>query len=60
MTDHDIQLLALGFMLGGYVVLLVQLLGDARDDRRGRRALQRATAGKGAELVPTLGGDQHE
>lgn len=55
MTDHDIQLLALGFMLGGYVILLVQLLGDARDDRRDRKALQ---AAEGWASVPTPGGAQ--
>lgn len=53
MTDHDIQLLALGFMLGGYVVLLLQLLGDAWDDRRDRQALQRATTGKGTQFAST-------
>ncbi|MGA6159617.1 hypothetical protein ACPEIC_40485 [Stenotrophomonas sp. NPDC087984] len=56
MTDHDIQLLTLGFTLGLYVMLAVQILGGILDDRRDRRALQAAV--KGTQIVGTPGGDQ--
>lgn len=44
MTDHDIQLLAVGFTLGLYAVLLVQIAFGIRDDRRDRRAERAAQA----------------
>lgn len=42
MTDHDIQMLALGFTIGLYVMLAVQILGGVLDDRRDRRRLEAA------------------
>lgn len=57
MTDNDIQWLTLGFTLGLYVMLAVQILGGILDDRRDRKALQLAE--KGSCLVSTSGGDQH-
>ncbi|WP_438478986.1 hypothetical protein [Streptomyces asiaticus] len=56
MTDHDIQLLTLGFTIGMYVMLAVQILGGILDDRRDRKALQRAE--KGYTPACTPGGDQ--
>ncbi|WP_455359994.1 hypothetical protein [Streptomyces sp. SYSU K21746] len=44
MTDHEIQLLALGATLGAYVMLLLQLTFDAYDSRRGERAARAALA----------------
>lgn len=47
MTDHDVFLLTLGINLGTVLMLLVQLIGDAVDDRRWRRALARSRAAAG-------------
>ena len=42
MRDHDVFLLTIGINLGTVLMLLVQLVGDAVDDRRWRRALARS------------------
>ncbi|MGW7598148.1 hypothetical protein [Streptomyces antimycoticus] len=42
MTDHDIQMLTIGFTIGLYVMLAVQILGGMLDDRRDRRCLEAA------------------
>lgn len=44
MTDHDVQLLALGAALGMYLMLLVQIAFGIRDDRRDRKAERAAQA----------------
>ncbi|MBC2904005.1 hypothetical protein [Streptomyces cupreus] len=44
MTDHDIQLLALGTALGIYIMLLIQIIGGVLDDRRDRRVARAAEA----------------
>lgn len=43
MTDNEFQILCLGFMLGAYVMLLVDFIGNAMDSRRSTRELQRVT-----------------
>ncbi|MDX2521353.1 hypothetical protein PV355_40495 [Streptomyces stelliscabiei] len=42
MTDTDIQLLCIGFTLGAYFMLLVQVAFGIRDDRRDRKAARAA------------------
>lgn len=42
MTDHEIQLLALGTNLGVAFMLAVHFVGQARDDRRDRKVLRAA------------------
>lgn len=44
MSDHDIQVLSIGFELGVYLVLLALLVGSVLDDRRGRKAAAAAQA----------------
>ncbi len=44
MTDYDIQLLAVGFTLGMYAMLLVQIAFGIRDARRDRKAERAAQA----------------
>ncbi|HZX38103.1 MAG TPA: hypothetical protein VFF37_07195 [Streptomyces sp.] len=44
MTDHEIQILAIGFNLGVLFMLAVHFVGQARDDRRDRRAVEGARA----------------
>lgn len=44
MTDHDIQLLALGAALGMYAMLALQILFGILDDRRDRKAERDAEA----------------
>ncbi|MGW3024809.1 hypothetical protein [Streptomyces sp. NPDC001221] len=44
MTDHEIQLLALGFGAGMDFMLLVQMAFAILDDRRDRKALRAAEA----------------
>ncbi|MER5209421.1 hypothetical protein ABT063_02175 [Streptomyces sp. NPDC002838] len=44
MSDHDIQLLALGVTLGMYLMLLVQVAFGVLDDRRDRKAARAAQA----------------
>lgn len=44
MSDHDIQLLALGCSLGMYVMLLAQIIGGIIDDRRDRKVVRAARA----------------
>lgn len=40
MTDHEMQLLALGAAIGMYLMLLLQILYGILDDRRARKARQ--------------------
>ncbi|MGW7239710.1 hypothetical protein ACWGJB_30970 [Streptomyces sp. NPDC054813] len=44
MTDHDIQLLAIGTTLGIYLMLFVQVVGGILDDRRDRKVARAAQA----------------
>lgn len=44
MTDHDIQLLALGTSLGMYIMLLAQIIGGIIDDRRDRKVARAVMA----------------
>jgi hypothetical protein len=44
MTDHELQLLALGFGAGMDVMLLIQIGFGLLDDRRDRKALRAAEA----------------
>lgn len=44
MSDHDIQLLALGVSLGMYIMLLAQIIGGILDNRRDRKAARAAQA----------------
>lgn len=44
MSDHDVQLLALGAAIGMYSMLLLQILYGILDDRRDRKALRAAEA----------------
>ena len=44
MSDHDIQLVALGMAAGMDLMLLVQAVLAVRDDRRDRKALRAAEA----------------
>ncbi|MEU8906530.1 hypothetical protein [Streptomyces mirabilis] len=44
MSDHDIQLLAVGAAGGMYVMLLVQIAFGVLDDRRDRKAVRTAEA----------------
>ena len=44
MTDHDIQLVALGVAVGMDAMLLVQMFFGILDDRRDRKALRAAEA----------------
>ncbi|MEU1559487.1 hypothetical protein ABZ504_03075 [Streptomyces mirabilis] len=44
MSDHDIQTLAFGFILGAYLVLAVQIVFWMLDDRRDRKAARAARA----------------
>ncbi|MEU9894261.1 hypothetical protein ACIBCS_27910 [Streptomyces phaeochromogenes] len=44
MTDHDIQLLALGATLGMYFMAAVQIAFGVLDDRRDRKVLRDAEA----------------
>ncbi|MFD9225248.1 hypothetical protein ACFWDI_35790 [Streptomyces sp. NPDC060064] len=42
MSNHDIQLLCIGFNLGALFMLAVHLIGQARDAKRDRRTDQAA------------------
>lgn len=44
MSDHDIQLLALGCSFGMYVMLSAQIIGGIIDDRRDRKVAREAQA----------------
>lgn len=44
MSDHDMQLLALGIATGMDLMLLLQMVLAIRDDRRARKALRAAEA----------------
>ncbi|MFF4347556.1 hypothetical protein [Streptomyces sp. NPDC001530] len=44
MSDHDIQLLALGVTLGIYFMIAVQIIGGILDDRRDREVARTAEA----------------
>jgi hypothetical protein len=44
MSDHDIQLLALGTTLGMYIMLIAQAVGSIIDDRRDRKVARAAQA----------------
>lgn len=44
MSDHDIQLLALGASIGMYLMLLVHVVGGMLDDRRDRKVARAAMA----------------
>lgn len=44
MTDHDIQLLALGTTLGVYLMAAAQITFGLLDDRRDRKAARAAQA----------------
>lgn len=44
MSDHDIQMIAFGFILGAYLVLAVQIVFWMLDDRRDRQAVRAAEA----------------
>lgn len=44
MSNHEIQILAIGFNLGVLYMLAVHFIGQARDDRRDRRAVAAARA----------------
>ncbi len=44
MTDTEIQLLCIGFTLGAYFMVLVQVGFGIRDDRRDRKAARAAMA----------------
>ncbi|MEU6098425.1 hypothetical protein [Streptomyces sp. NPDC047079] len=44
MTDHELQLLLLGFAAGMDVMLLLQMVFAILDDRRDRKALRTAEA----------------
>lgn len=43
-TDSEIQMLAIGFTLGAYFILLVQVIGGILDDRRDRKAVRAVVA----------------
>jgi hypothetical protein len=44
MSNHDIQLLALGASIGVYFMLLVQVVFGVLDDRRDRKTVRAAEA----------------
>lgn len=44
MTDTEIQLLCIGFTLGAYFMLLVQIAFGILDDRRDRKVARAAMA----------------
>ncbi|MDX2538609.1 hypothetical protein [Streptomyces scabiei] len=44
MTDNELQLLCVGFTLGAYFMVLVQVGFGIRDDRRDRKAARAAMA----------------
>lgn len=44
MTDAEIQLLCVGFTLGAYFMVLIQVGFGIRDDRRDRQAARAAMA----------------
>lgn len=44
MTDHDIQLLAIGVAIGMDLMLLLQIVFGILDDRRDRKAARAAQA----------------
>ncbi|MET7779592.1 hypothetical protein ABZU94_29850 [Streptomyces mirabilis] len=44
MTDHDIQLLAIGASIGMYLMLLVQITFGILDNRRDRQAVRAVEA----------------
>lgn len=44
MSDHDIQLLALGVSVGMYIMLFAQIIGGIIDDRRDRKVARAAMA----------------
>lgn len=44
MSDHDVQLLAIGAALGMYFMLFIQMVFGLLDDRRDRKAERDAMA----------------
>ncbi|MGW3651868.1 hypothetical protein [Streptomyces sp. NPDC000878] len=44
MSDHELQLLSIGFTVGAYFMLLTQVAFRMLDDRRDRKALRAAEA----------------
>lgn len=44
MSDYELQLLTAGFVLGGYTVLLVQMVLEILDSRRTSKRLKAAEA----------------
>jgi hypothetical protein len=52
MSDHDIQLVALGIAAGMDLMLLVQMVFAILDDRRDRKAVRAAEAELAARREP--------
>lgn len=44
MSDHELQLLSIGFTVGAYLMLLIQVAFRMLDDRRDRKAVRAAEA----------------
>lgn len=44
MTDHELQLLCIGFTAGAYFMVLAQIIGGILDGRRDRKAERAAMA----------------
>lgn len=44
MSDHDIQMIAIGFAIGVDLMLILQLVYRIRDDRRDRKVERAARA----------------
>ncbi|MFE9098514.1 hypothetical protein [Streptomyces sp. NPDC007264] len=44
MTEHELQLLAIGFTLGMYAMLIAEIIRGLLDERRDRKARRAAEA----------------